>query len=146
MARTKSTNTQLAAVEQYLNGVAKSLIDRLYGPNGLPWGTRLTELEDTVLALRQHLSEQMITLALQRQADSCDERPKDYRDCPSCGAVVESKHAPPADTGTLPGEGQPPPEPRGLETRGGDIAWHEREWYCRTCRRSFSPSVQESRP
>ena len=28
-------------IEPYLEGVAKSLVDRIYGPNGLPWGTKL---------------------------------------------------------------------------------------------------------
>ncbi|HTU92807.1 MAG TPA: hypothetical protein VMF69_22185 [Gemmataceae bacterium] len=28
-------------VEPYLEGVAESLFDRLYGPDGLPWGTKL---------------------------------------------------------------------------------------------------------
>ena len=64
MARTKKNDPRVAPVENYLNGVAKSLVDRIYGPQGLPWGTRLTELEDTVLAIRQYLSEQMLKQAL----------------------------------------------------------------------------------
>jgi hypothetical protein len=146
MARTRKSDPRVAPLENYLNGVAKSLVERLYGPQGLPWGTRLTELEDTVLAIRQYLSEQLLNQALQRQADNSAERPKDYRDCPSCGGAVETTHPPTPDTGTAAGAGQPPPEPRGLDTQGGTAAWHEPECYCHSCRRSFFPSVQESRP
>ena len=42
-----------AAVEQvqpYIEGVAKSLVDRIYGPDRLPWGIKLTELEYVVIA------------------------------------------------------------------------------------------------
>src|SRR6266446_1913154 len=69
MARIPKPVPQVVPVENYLNGVAKSLVDRLYGPTGPAWGTRLTEIEDTVLAIRQHLSEQLLQQALQRQAD-----------------------------------------------------------------------------
>jgi len=110
-ADAEDAGTQLQA---YLDGVAKSLVERIYGPQGLPWGTRLTELEDTVLAIRQYLSEQMLNQALQRQADSSAERPTDYRDCPSCGGTVETRPPPSPNTGTEPGAGPPPPEPRGL--------------------------------
>lgn len=143
MAGTKKADPRVAPVENYLNGVAKSLVDRLYGPQGLPWGTRLTELEDTVLAIRHYLSEQMLNQVLQRQADRGDERPQEYRDCPSCGGPVQTKHPPLCDTATEP-TGQPPPGPRTLATRGGEAAWHEPASYCPSCRRSFSPSVQES--
>jgi len=52
-----------------LEGVAKNLADRIWGPNGPAWGTTLTEVEDIVVSLQQILSEKMLQLALQRQAD-----------------------------------------------------------------------------
>lgn len=150
MARTPKLVPQVVPVENYLNGVAKSLVDRLYGPAGPAWGTRLTAIEDTVLAIRQHLSEQMLQQALQRQADAVEQRPAEYRDCPSCGEGVEPKPAASrAGTGTGPDtatDAEPPPEPRRLETGGGDVQWHEPECYCPRCRRSFSPSVPQPRP
>ena len=48
--------------------MAKNLIDRLYGPAGLPWGTKFTELEATVAAVREVLTEEMFQQALARQA------------------------------------------------------------------------------
>jgi hypothetical protein len=146
MARTRKLAPQVVPVENYLNGVAKNLVERIYGPAGPAWGTRLTEIEDTVMAIRQHLSEQMLQQALQRQADTVEQRPAEYRDCPSCGGSVEAKPAGSRagpETGTA---AEPPPDPRGLETGGGDVQWHEPECYCQRCRRSFSPSVPKPRP
>ena len=149
MARTPKPAPQVVPVENYLNGVAKSLVDRIYGPDGPAWGTRLTELEATVLAIRQHLSEQMLQQALQRQADTVAQRPAEYRPCPSCGEAVEPSPATPRTaTESAPGTDTAagPPQPRRLETGGGDVCWHEPECYCHRCRRSFSPSIPEPRP
>jgi uncharacterized protein with PIN domain len=116
-------------VEAYLEGVAKSLVDRIYGPKGLPWGTTLTELEDVVIAVRDALCERLLAQALQRQAQNAEERPEPYRKCPGCERPVEAK---------------PDPEPRNVTTRGGEAEWDEPHDYCRTCRRAFFPSEQES--
>jgi len=115
-------------VEPYLDGVAKSLVDRLYGPDGLPWGTKLEELVDTVDALRQLLSKKMLALALQRQAHS-EERPESYGKCSGCGGPVEDK---------------PDAEPRNVQTRVGEAEWDEPHAYCRQCRQAFFPSEQKS--
>jgi len=85
MARAAKATTVVDEIQNYLNGVAKSLVDRLYGPNGPAWGTRLSELEATVVAIRQHLSERMLHDVLQRQAATVDERPEAFRACPWCG-------------------------------------------------------------
>jgi hypothetical protein len=114
-------------VEPYLEGVAKSLVDRIYGPDGLPWGTKLSELEDVVLAVRQVLSEKMLAQALERQAQS-DQRPEPFQKCSGCGGVVEDK---------------PDAEPRNVETRAGEAEWDEPHCYCRKCRQAFFPSEQE---
>jgi hypothetical protein len=120
-----------AAVEQvqpYIEGVAKSLVDRIYGPNGLPWGTKLTELEDVVIAVRQVLSEKMLAQALERQAQTAEQRPEPFRKCAGCSGPVED---------------QSDAEPRNVETRAGEAEWDEPHCYCRKCRRAFFPSEQE---
>jgi hypothetical protein len=127
MARSKIDKIPADPVRPYLEGVAKNLIDRLYGPNGPAWGTKLTELEDVVLAVRQVLSEKMLDEALQRQANTVEERPPAFQSCSKCGKPVE-----PDD-----------PEPRILDTRVGEAEWLEPTTYCRKCRRSFFPSGQE---
>jgi hypothetical protein len=114
-------------VRPYLEGVAKNLADRLWGPNGPVWGTTLTELETTVVTLRQILSEKLLNLALQRQATDPTERPAEFRNCPSCDGPTEPRD----------------PEPRIVATRGGEAQWSEPETHCRRCRRAFFPSVQK---
>lgn len=132
MARNKKVLAEVEPVQAYVEGVAKHLIDRIYGPKGLPWGTRLTELEDVCLAVRDMLTERMLAQALGRQAGSDgsdEERPEPYQRCSSCDGPVE----PTAD-----------PEPRNVQTRVGEAEWDEPKCYCRKCRRSFFPSEQES--
>jgi hypothetical protein len=128
MARSKISTTPADPVRPYLAGVAKSLVDRLYGPEGPAWATKLTELEDVVLAVRQVLSEQMLDEALQRQANTVEERPGPFRGCAKCGKEVQTDE----------------PEPRIMQTRAGQAEWLEPATYCRHCRRSFFPSGQES--
>jgi hypothetical protein len=128
MARSKINKAPADPVRPYLEGVAKSLVDRLYGAKGPAWGTRLTEIEDVLLAVRQVLTEKMLAEALQRQANAADERPAAFQSCSKCGNNVE-----PDD-----------PDPRLLDTRVGEADWLELKTYCRKCRRSFFPSGQES--
>jgi hypothetical protein len=127
MARSLISQAPADPLRPYLEGVAKSLIDRLYGSAGLPWGTKLSELEDVVLAVRQVLGEHMLDEALQRQAHTVAQRPAPFRDCPKCGHAVE-----PDD-----------PNPRILDTRAGEAEWLEPTTYCNRCRRSFFPSGQK---
>ncbi len=129
MARSKISKAPAEPVRAYVEGVAKSLIDRIYGPEGLPWGTKLTELEDVVLAVRAVLSEKMLDEALQRQAETAAQRPAPFRCCPKCGQEVHEDD----------------PEPRIMETRAGEAEWQEPETRCTRCRRAFFPSEQELR-
>src|SRR5262245_24999347 len=133
MARSKKSTPEVEKVRPYLEGVAKSLVDRLYGAQGLPWGTKLTELEDVVLAVREVISENMLAQALERQAATeVEQRPAEYQTCPKCGRPVTKK----------PDKDQTP-QPRNVLTRAGEAEWVEPEQYCRKCRRSFFPSEQE---
>ena len=131
MARYQTSTRQADPVRPYLEGVAKSLVERLYGPHGPAWGTKLSAIEDTVLAIRQVLTEKMLGEALQRQADTVDQRPADFQCCPKCGKEVAKE--PDQDH-----------DPRVLTTTAGTAAWQEPVTYCRPCRRSFFPSDQES--
>lgn len=128
MARGKQGRPEVEQVRTYIEGVAKNLVDRLYGPDGPAWGTKMTELEDVVVAVREALSEKMLAQALERQAATNEQRPEAYQNCPSCGKPVTGAE----------------PEPRLLQTRGGEAEWSEPNTYCRHCRRSFFPSVEES--
>jgi uncharacterized protein with PIN domain len=108
--------------------VAKSLVDRIYGPKGLPWGTKLSELEDLVIAVRQVLSQRMLAQALQRQAEAAEERPEAFQRCSRCSGPVET---------------EPDAEPRNVQTRAGEAEWDEPHCSCRRCRRAFFPSEPE---
>jgi hypothetical protein len=129
MARKKKVPPVVEEVQPYLEGVAKSLVDRIYGPNGLPWGTKMSELEDVVLAVRQALSEEMLAQALERQAATAEPLPVTYRQCPKCSGAVDMA---------------PDPEPRNVQTRAGEAEWDEPHRYCRKCRQAFFPSEQKS--
>jgi hypothetical protein len=131
LARKKKVPPALEPVQAYLEGVAKSLVERIYGPNGLPWGTKLTELEDMVLAVREVLSESMLAQALQRQAQAAPQRPEPFQPCPGCGGPAEAK---------------PDPQPRNVQTRAGEAEWDEPHCYCRTCRQAFFPSEPKPGP
>jgi hypothetical protein len=130
MARSTIATAAADPVRHYVEGVAKSLVDRLYGDKGPAWGTKLSVIEDTILAIRQVLTEKMLDEAMQRQAKTVDERPAEFQCCPKCGKEVAKD--PDQD------------EDRILTTTVGEAEWCEPGTYCRKCRRSFFPSEQES--
>jgi len=54
MVQNKRATKEVDEVLPYhLEGVAKNLVDRLYGPAGPAWGTKFSELEETVATIRQ---------------------------------------------------------------------------------------------
>jgi hypothetical protein len=130
MTPAKKRTPKVEEVRPYVEGVAKNLIDKLYGPDGPPWGTQLTDIEDLFLAIREALTERMLADALARQAAAQARGPLPYRTCPGCQQPLVC----------------PDTQERIVETRAGDAAWAEPEGYCDRCRRSFFPSVQEPGP
>ena len=126
MARAKKRTAKVEELRPYVEGVAKNLVDKLYGPKGPAWGTTLTQIEDVLLEIREVLTEKMLALSLGQQAAALDERPEPFRRCPGCRQPLPCE-----DT-----------QPRLLETRAGEAAWQEPEAYCDRCRRSFFPSIQ----
>ena len=68
MSQSKKRTPKVEEVRPYVEGVAKNLIDRLYGPDGPPWGTPLSQVEDRILAWQQVLSCHCFSLALTQQA------------------------------------------------------------------------------
>jgi hypothetical protein len=126
MSRHKQRTPQVEEVRPYVEGVAKNLVDKLYGPDGPAWGTRLTEIEDLLLDLREVLTEKMLAESLARQAAARDRQPPATRACPGCRQPLACAGA----------------NPRLLQTRAGEAAWPEPEGYCDRCRRAFFPSVQ----
>jgi hypothetical protein len=131
MARPKKRSPMVEEVRPYVEGVAKNLVDKLYGPNGPAWGTTRTDIEDLLLDLRQVLTEKMLDESLARQAAAAPEQlPPATRTCPGCQQ--------PRDCAAE--------HPRIVQTRAGEAEWSEREGYCPRCRRAFFPSVPEPGP
>jgi hypothetical protein len=127
MARNKQATPKVDKEALYIKGVAKNLVDRLYGPQGPPWGTKFREIEATVAAIREILTEAMFQQALSRQA-AVTHRPPEYTLCPDCGRSTRAGD---------------PPEARRIETGQGDAIWDEPKTRCEQCRRDFFPSEQE---
>ena len=126
MERGKKRTPKVEELRPYVEGVAKNLVAKLYGPQGPAWGTKLTDLEDVLLEIRELLTEKMLDLTLAQQA-AATERPESYRTCPGCRAALPCSAT----------------NPRILQTRAGEAEWPEPEGYCDRCRRAFFPSVQE---
>jgi hypothetical protein len=133
MARSKKRTPQVAEVQSYVEGVAKNLADRLWGPKGPAWGTKFTQLEDLVGEIREVLTKKMLELALARQAVTPpEERPVEYQNCSGCGQPCPR-----------PAKEEDASEPRIVTNSEGEVEWEEPKHYCRRCRQAFFPSVQE---
>jgi hypothetical protein len=126
MAFAKTVESTVADLDTYIEGVAKSIADRVWGAKGPAWGTKLTEVEEIAVAVRESLSKKVLEQAAKRQAATSDERLEEFRDCPQCGGATRKDE----------------PEPRIVMTRGGEIEWQEPKEHCPRCRRAFFPSVQ----
>jgi len=127
MARSKKRSAKTEQVRDYVEGVAKNLVDKLYGPDGPAWGTTLTDIEVLLLEVREVLTERMLDLSLARQAQALPQQPSDQRLCPGCQQLL-----PCTDD-----------NPRIVQTRLGEAEWSEPEGHCPRCRRAFFPSGQK---
>jgi hypothetical protein len=130
MANSKKRTPLVEDVRPYVEGVAKNLVEKLYGPQGPAWGTKLADIEHLLLDLREVLTEKMLAEALSRQAATHDQRPLSHRCCPSCQEPLTCDTA----------------EPRLIQTDAGEAHWSEPQAYCRKCRQAFFPSVPEPGP
>lgn len=126
MAHVKKRSPKVEQVRPFIETVAKNLVNQLYGPDGPPWGTTLTDIEEMLLQVREILTTQMLDSAITRQAQTLTQQPQDARACPGCQQVLDCKDA----------------NPRIVQTRVGEAEWTEPEGHCPRCRRAFFPSVQ----
>jgi hypothetical protein len=123
MAQNGQSTSNIACVRVYLGGVAKYLLDKLYGPAGPPWGTSLSELEDLLSALQHQLAADFFALALNLQAQQHPQAPTEFHACPSCQQPLQCSET----------------QPRCTRTCVGLAEWNEPQAYCSRCRRSFFP-------
>jgi hypothetical protein len=107
-----------------VEGQAKNLADRLYGPAGPPAGTSFAEMEQATLAVSGELCKRLLDLLLARQAEAMHRNlPEDLRRCPSCGRDTIARD----------------PEPRLFQCRAAIVEWQEPHRYCGRCRKAFFP-------
>ena len=131
MARKPKRTKEVDNVRSYVEGVAKNLVDKLYGPLGPAWGTKLSDIEALCLDIREVLCEEVLDLALQRQAAAHEQQAEEeFCVCPSCQHPLHWD--------------KKEPQQRIVTTDAGEAEWPEPEGYCRRCRRSFFPSVPRS--
>jgi len=115
---------ELESCRFLLQGQAKILADRLYGPEGPAAGTALDEIETAVGAVALELRKRVLDLVMARQAEAMHQHlSEELRRCPSCGQE------------TIPQD----PLPRVLHCRGITVEWMEPRRYCGHCRRDFFP-------
>ena len=130
MAQQLQRTAQVEEVRSYVEGVAKNLVGKLYGPDGPAWGTKLTEIEALCLQIRQMLTQKILDESLARQAAALDQQTPSTTLCPGCQQPL----CYPPDQA----------EARLVHTDVGDAQWLEPQGHCTRCRRAFFPSVQES--
>jgi predicted nucleic acid-binding Zn ribbon protein len=107
--------------------IARELGREVY-PEGLPRGTRFSELEAIAGALGDEMARQLIEIHLREQADDWPEQ--ESGECPSGGGPARKA----------------PDQPRVLTTTRGDVAWKQRVGNCPRCRRAFLPSEPVTGP
>jgi predicted nucleic acid-binding Zn ribbon protein len=108
------------AFQDLLGQVARELGRELY-PDGLPRGTKFSELEDIAGVLGDEMARQLIEIHVRGQAEDWPE--EELGECPVCGGPARKA----------------PDEPRVLTTTRGDVAWRQRVGNCPSCRRAFFP-------
>lgn len=123
MACVKDPAVVKVELQNLLGGLAKDLNRRIYGEEGIPWGTKFADIEELAVQIGRELSRGMIEQGVGRQADHV---PPEAESCSGCGVSV-----PPADA----------KEPRGVQTRIGTAQWDEPKRFCPKCRAAFFPSI-----
>lgn len=129
MARTEGPAVMVGQLQHLLRGIAKNLLEKVYGPKGMPWGTQFADLEELAVQTGRKISLEMVQQALAQQAADESGIPSELQGCSGCGGPLQPRE----------------PEPRIVMTRTGDAEWLEIEKYCGRCRKAFFPSVQEFR-
>ena len=125
MARTLDPAVMVQDQDNLIQGVANHFLQKVHGPDGMPCGTKFSELEEPAVQTDQAVSRSMINQALVNQAEHV---PDTAETCGVCGAAVQSG---------------PPPEPRAMTTTVGTARWSEPKRYCPKCRAAFFPSGPE---
>ena len=123
MAHTTDPTAVVVDQEKLIQGVAKHFLQKVFGVEGMPWGTQFSDLEELAVQIGQAVSRSMMDQALAGQAQAV---PATAETCGVCGTPVPS---------------EPPGQPRTVTTTVGTVQWTEPQRYCPQCRAAFFPSV-----
>ena len=123
MAPKEQKNVDVSKVGVYLRGAAKYLVGTLFGPEGLPWQTPMSRLEDVVFSVQQALAAEMFANALGNQSRDHAQIPNSLLLCPGCRTALCCTDA----------------QLRSVQTPVGLACWTEPAAYCSGCRRSYFP-------
>src|SRR5208283_3941244 len=127
MATQQKSPPEVEKCRYLLQGLAKNLADRLYGPDGPPQGTSFSHLEHIALQLTAAIRTHVLNLLLARQAEAFHRAlPANLRFCPSCGHLTVPKES----------------ELQQLHSRAGVLQWQQPQRYCLKCRKAFFPQAQ----
>jgi len=110
---------------EVVEDASAKLAEVMFGPDGMPWGTRFSDLEQQAGELADALARRIIERCVRQQAAS--DVPNAMETCPACNGPLECRDA----------------ESRLLLTPHGETTWDEPQRFCLRCRRSFFPSVQK---
>jgi hypothetical protein len=122
MAHAKVPAIVKQELQNMLRGLAKDLNSRVYGPDGVPWGTKFADIEEMAVQIGQAISLNMLEQGLASQPDAV---PQEAEACSTCGGPVKATGA----------------EPRATATSVGEAHWQDPTYYCPKCRAAFFPSV-----
>lgn len=122
MARKPDPATTVHDEANLIQGVAKHFLHKVYGAEGMPWGTKFSDLEELAVQIGQAIAQGIIE---QGVADQAEHVPQEAETCGVCGQAVR---------------GGPSPEPQELTTSVGPVQWSEPKRYCPKCRAAFFPS------
>jgi hypothetical protein len=125
MAHTADPAAVVVDQENLIQGVAKHFLQRVFGAEGMPWGTKFSDLEELAVQIGQAVSRSMMDQALAAQAQA---GPAAAQSCGVCGSPVQAGR---------------PGQPRTVTTTVGTVHWIEPQRFCPKCRAAFFPSVPE---
>ena len=110
-------------VRERVEELAVELRQLLYGSQGTPpRGVTFALLENEACEVGDAVTRCLLSQALQEHADQTAAAPE--RSCAVCGRSSAAEDI----------------QPRIVQTRRGEVAWREPQYYCRKCRQAFFPS------
>jgi hypothetical protein len=116
-------------LHEEIREAADRLRKKYYGGRGAPRSGEklLIDLEQDACELGDAIACELLGQVLQDQAEADHAEPS--APCTVCGRIGDRRKD----------------LPRNVQTRRGKVAWQEPQYYCKSCRKAFFPSVERKR-